>query len=236
MADDTCSIDGCENRRTTRGWCNMHYRRWLNGRPLGGPEPISPNPTRPPRFCSIAGCSNRHNSRGWCLKHYERWRAHGDPEKVTVIRGDDRARFWSYVDTSGGQDACWPWTGRTNQDGYGDLKLNGRTVLAHRTAFHLHHGYWPTPFACHHCDNPPCVNPDHLYEGTAAENTRDREERTHTMRGSGNPQAKITESEVRAIRDLSAHGVKTRVLVDRFGISSSQVQKIVRRASWADVV
>lgn len=86
-------------------------------------------------------------------------------------------RFAERVDVNGPTmphmtTPCHVWTG-AKEDEYGSIRVDGRSQRAHRVAFLLKWGRWPEPFACHHCDNPPCVRWDHLFEGTAADNARD---------------------------------------------------------------
>lgn len=82
-------------------------------------------------------------------------------------------RFWAKVAKT---DDCWEWTGAKKRDGYGKISLPGvgKTMLAHRYSAMLHFGMFDTRlFLCHHCDNPGCVRPDHLFLGDAVSNMRD---------------------------------------------------------------
>ena len=74
-----------------------------------------------------------------------------------------------------GPDDCWEWLGAVNGDGYGTFHFNGKKQLAHRVAYFLHTNQWPgILFVCHHCDNPSCVNHNHLFLGTGTDNQLDR--------------------------------------------------------------
>lgn len=81
-------------------------------------------------------------------------------------------RFWSKVNkTEGG---CWEWTGSLQTQGYGNIEIKGKRLLPHRIAYVLHKGEIPQGLSvCHHCDNPKCCNPEHLFLGTAADNMND---------------------------------------------------------------
>lgn len=113
-------------------------------------------------------------------------------------------RFWKHVDKSGD---CWVWTGSRQDYGHGILTLHrGHTMQAHRVAWMLHHGVRVPDgkHILHKCDNPPCVNPSHLYCGTHDDNMRDKavRGRASSLRGEKNPVAKITGSIVEKARQM----------------------------------
>jgi hypothetical protein len=127
--------------------------------------------------CSIDGCTGAARARGWCRRHYLRWYKTGDPLTVRNLPERPEDRFWSKVERSQG---CWLWTGGANEHGYGRFQI-GRSrdeasvELAHRYSWRLATALDIPPGLCvlHLCDNPPCVNPDHLVLGTQAANVFD---------------------------------------------------------------
>jgi hypothetical protein len=111
--------------------------------------------------------------RGMCANHYYMWYHYTPPSERGVAPKFAR-RFEDFVEDGAGADACWPWTGPTDKQGYGKWTKNNEHFLAHRVALA---NVRPAPgrglLACHTCDNPPCCNPSHLYWGTPTDNRQD---------------------------------------------------------------
>lgn len=149
---------------------------------------------------------------------------------------DDWARFWSKVDCSGGPDACWPWLADKDKDGYGLFKQGSKTRRASRIAC----GAAGSMFALHSCDNPPCCNPKHLFEGTALDNARDRDAkgRGAEQHGEHNGHAVLTAEKVLAIKRDYLPRCRTRsavALAAKYGVRDVTVRSILKGRRWTDV-
>jgi hypothetical protein len=149
--------------------------------------------------------------------------------------GTRAERFWSKVDV-GGKSECWMWKACIKK-GYG--WFDGRNAQV--TAWELTHSpveKYSGVYVCHTCDNPLCVNPDHLFLGTLLDNARDRHSkgRDAYMKGSANPSAKITESDAIAIRELHSSGAHSvRDIAERYNLSLNSVRRILNRTRWVHV-
>jgi hypothetical protein len=136
---------------------------------------------------------------------------------------------------------CTLWIGSvTGTMRYGKVSWKGKQRVAHRMAWELRHGPIPKGlYVCHRCDVPLCINADHLFLGTRADNARDMREKGRgyiltAIRGEANPRAKLTEAQVRAIRAMAD---RPRADVAReFGISGVNVLQIVKRMTWRHVI
>lgn len=163
--------------------------------------------------------------------------------------------FVKYVDMSAGPDGCWPWTGLRDPRGYGRATVKGKSYRTGRASRVMLEAKLGHPLgdllACHTCDNPPCVNPDHLYAGTPTDNARDALDRgrmavgprhwRHTaanvgqLVGSRHPRAKLVEADIVAIRNRVAAGERRSDVAKDFGITVDNVHRIVLRYSWRHV-
>lgn len=135
-----------------------------------------------------------------------------------------------------GRDECWPWTGGTNRNGYGEVWFAARQHLAHRLVAQWFVGDVADRIVRHSCDNPPCCNPRHLLIGTHAENQREKAERGRSARGEGHPAAKLTEDDVHDLRRSVAAGETQAAVAARLGVSYVTVSAIIRGRLWAWLV
>jgi hypothetical protein len=152
------------------------------------------------------------------------------------LTGDVINRFHENVAKADG-DGCWLWTGCDRGNGYGCLKVQGKLVSAHRVAFVIGHGRQPDGLVCHACDNPRCVRPSHLFDGSPLDNVRDMEAKGRSSRTRGERQwnAVLTTELVRAIREKSANGMSHRAIAKELGVGKSTVSCAAGRKSWKHV-
>jgi hypothetical protein len=142
-------------------------------------------------------------------------------------------QFWSLVDKSGGEDACWPWTESFNPQGYGTTRYHGAVMAASRAAFLWNGGILEAKMMVRHsCDNPPCCNPGHLLRGFAIDNVREAFERNLLPIGSKRVQAKLSEDIVRMIR---LDGRTQRKIAASFGVHQSVISRIKNGRKWTHV-
>ena len=143
-----------------------------------------------------------------------------------------RERFEQKVRVTPG---CWLWTGGQTIAGYGNIWLNGKHALAHRVSYRLYVGEIPSGLIIRHkCDNPCCVNPDHLEPGTYTDNARDRKERNRQddRRGEKNSFSFLTEDQVRSMR---SDGRSSRSIAADYGVDKTTVANIKLRRTWSHI-
>ena len=143
--------------------------------------------------------------------------------------------FWRHVNKT---DGCWLWTASTNGGRYGKFSLAGKTVSAHRFSWELANGPITTAelFVCHKCDNVKCVNPAHLFLGTAGDNVRDchNKGRQRDQRGEKHALTTIKERDVMEIR--ARHGtVPQKTLAKEYGVCQMTISNIVNRRTWKHI-
>lgn len=155
-------------------------------------------------------------------------------ENMTKMRleksGTIQERFFSrfFIDQKTG---CWEWTAHRDKDGYGVLPGDKKNTRAHRLSYEIHNGEIPDGlFVCHKCDNPGCVNPDHLFTGTAKDNNRDALMKGRNFIGEKNGNAKLSYENVKEILSSELNGQQ---LADKFGVTRATINAIRRGETWA---
>lgn len=157
-------------------------------------------------------------------------------------------RFWSKVDKT---DTCWIWMAAKDQKGYGIFTIGGRNHKAHRMAYELtHKTSLGKLFACHSCDNPSCVHPEHIFPGTSSDNMRDAAQKgrhgnqKHPERstigrfrkpqiGEQNNRAKIKEIDVQDIRKMRILGATPKEIGEKYPmLSISSIYSIINYRTW----
>ena len=144
----------------------------------------------------------------------------------------DITRFWSKVDKASPDD-CWLWSAG-NARGYGHFWLNGKHFKATRISYSL---FWHTDpghlQVCHTCDNPRCVNPDHLWLGSSSDNNLDKTVKGRQARGDHHGSAVLSKDDVIAIKTSEKTTV---VLARKYGVGNSVIGRIQRGLSWPHIL
>jgi len=166
---------------------------------------------------------------------------------------EERIKFWSRVEIKADHE-CWIWKGPTFERGYGQTSVARRfTTKAHRMAYMIAtNRFIPAGmFICHRCDNPPCVNPSHLFVGTVQDNANDMKKKRRgtigeksvrrtnpekTARGERHGNAKLNENKVVEMRsEYAAGGTSFPKVARKYGIDTSTAYAIIKRKSWSHV-
>lgn len=154
-------------------------------------------------------------------------------------------RFGRYVYLSL-NTGCWEWRGAKNEHGYGVIGKEGGkrsgNIKAHRLSYQIfrHANLAREEFICHRCDNPPCVNPDHLFVGTQRDNVADmiskgRNSKPPVRYGEANNKAKLTEESVLKIRKLFAQGLSSPKIARLFSVTKPAILAIINHKTWRHV-
>lgn len=191
-------------------------------------------------ICCVKGCDDKALALGLCNKHWRRTKLYGSPVASKLHSGmfvwkSALERFeMQYKKRPNG---CWEWVSGKDADGYGLFRGDVRGVTfkrAHRWSWAFHNNQDIPKYGniCHTCDNPSCVNPEHLWLGTVKENQQDKwsKGRGNIWRGEQLPQAKLTEEQAKAIMlDPRPH---SRIAAD-FGVTARTVSDVKTKRSWS---
>lgn len=179
-----CDVSYCERTDVrTSGYCTKHHANWRrNGTPLSKWERMA---SEPKPECAVDDCTRDAKARGYCNRHYENVRKYGYAKPKRDWTTEEVIADIGWNETESG---CWEWKGSRNDFGYGLVTVTRQGLLgerAHRLMFERANGPIPAGLVVRHkCDNPPCVNPDHLELGTQQQNVDDMVSRgRHWMYG-----------------------------------------------------
>ena len=139
-----------------------------------------------------------------------------------------KKRFWDKVKKG---DNCWEWLGAKARGNYGDFKVNKKNILAHRFSYQINKGKISKGlYILHTCDNPSCVNPEHLWQGTQLENMRDCHNKGRGARGKKIWNYKLKQVQVNEIRKKYNKGkITQRELAKQYNVDSSHISKIINK-------
>jgi hypothetical protein len=185
-----------------------------------------------PAPISVKTCSRAGHSKGKPIRYISHHQPPAGPR-----RRPTEERFWNQVDKRSPGE-CWLWFSGKPSPHYGRFKVGNGQVPAHRYSYELHYGPIPEGmYVCHRCDTPSCVNPHHLFLGTALDNTLDsiNKNRWNSPVGEQHHAAKLTEDAVHLIRELASKGVSQPAIALRFSVGQGVISRIVRRKAWKHI-
>lgn len=192
------------------------------------------------KVCCVEGCSGAVNARGMCSTHYMQQRRAGLLPIGTRARGTVEDRFFRSLAKT--EDGCWNWIGRFVGKGYGSIGLGGKGAkqkLVHRLSYEIHKGPIPDGMVVMHtCDNPRCVNPDHLEAGTQSQNIKDAFARGRKInlpsgiKGDDHGASKLTSKDVLEIREST---LSMNALAKLYGVSRSAIERVRYRKTWRHI-
>lgn len=181
------------------------------------------------KLCAVAGCGKPFHCRGYCIAHYRRVMAYGDPLAEAI---NPRKSFLEMALKYEGDD-CLLWPYKITRQGYATIYYEGQRDGAHRIVCRKIHGEPSTPEleVRHLCGVRACLAPKHLAWGTRKENMEDKVAHGTAPRGKLNGHSKLTEADVRWIREFGAH-LPRKAVAEMFGVSPSAIGRAVLRRDW----
>ena len=184
-----------------------------------------------PQNAGCLECGKKIQARSLCATHYSRLQRRGIKDHK-YARGSLSERL-AALSVKNEATGCIEWVSNKNKAGYGRLSVENKLWLAHRASYFNKHGDIPdSMLVCHKCDNPSCINTDHLFLGTDFDNMMDKVHKKRHSHGGKSPIAKLTEDQVIMIRGDGR--LQTEIAKD-YGISKGAVSAIKVRKNWAHI-
>lgn len=230
---EQCIVEGCDKKPVGNGLCRTHYQRKY----VHGDENFLKHQPRAAQ-CSMDGCGNKVHAKNYCKKHYNRWKTHGDAGYVDINSHKEiplQERLFAQIEKM--PNGCWEWRGGCDKKtGYGKIRINSKSNFIHRVMYELYNGEIAEGmFICHKCDNPPCCNPDHLFQGTHADNMRDKTKKGRQSKGERNGAARLTWEDVCKARELYETGNYTiRQIAEMYNYSEGTMWEVLNYKLWKE--
>ncbi len=186
--------------------------------------------------CNIKSCDRAPRASGMCNMHYERKRIYGktsfSEREMNNFLDKDTFHMNYVLDPKTG---CWNWS-RFKYKGYGEFNHQRKKYRAHRFSYELFREKVPEGMiVCHSCDNPACVNPDHLFVGTHSDNNADMNKKGRQAKGSTQANSKLSESDILRVREEFKKGTSGKNIALMFNVSVSVISCIKLGKTWRHV-
>ena len=218
-----CRMSDCRNKVFKDGLCKKHYELKQRNK------------------CIVMGCDGEYGVNGMCQKHYRKWKRFSDSYVIgsgktlgaKYSKHGPEIKHMLCTNTQYNGD-CLEWTGYIASNGYGRLSINSLPALVHRIAWEIANGPVPEGLCvCHHCDNPRCIFPGHLFISDAKGNQVDCIQKGRSkclsFKGERHLKAKLTEEQIMEIRASNEQG---KALAERYGVAQTTISDIQKGKSW----
>lgn len=197
-------------------------------------------------ICIVNNCDRKRAKNGYCYAHNKRFEEHGNPFYGKKIKYHAKTLIDAFESRyiKGDINKCWEWKGWKNKAGYGYFSFDGLKHAAHRHAYILKNGLTADGLMiCHKCDNPSCVNPDHLFAGTNGDNVRDAYSKNRRKpvpvesmpRGNSCHLSKLTERDVIKIKQLIQDGKGNTEIAKIYNVVHQTISCIRNNKTWKHI-
>jgi hypothetical protein len=196
-----------------------------------------PNNQSTIKTCSVEQCQRQYHSKGFCRLHYMRNFRNQSftlPERMHGTGCTIQEKFWSRVAVTADNARCWFWQGSPTEI-YGQITINQTRWLVHIYSFYLTYGYKPSLCVLHSCDNPKCVNPNHLREGTHDDNMKDKVSRNRQIKGVKTRFAKLDDEKVVEIKRRLLDGESATSISRDYNVTKHPILNIKKGKTWKHV-
>ncbi len=189
--------------------------------------------------CKENHCLKESKTAGFCIRHYKNYSKHGKPDGK-FVRCSNNSTIKDRLDSKSKlnpETGCIEWTGTLNPiSGYGGIRINGKRFFSHRVSWEEKNKMSAKGLVIRHtCDNPKCINSDHLLSGTQKDNIKDKVIKNRQLKGAQIWNSKLNEEDVKDIILMNKQGKNMSELGRIYDITASAIGNICRRKRWKHV-